>query len=379
MKSTQKLLSIFTFVLICYSPLFGQIFKNPDKLKTWNEKYEAGILKMSPAILPVYSPDIGFSASLGLLSTFKAKRNNTYQSHSFLPIVFTSDFSKNHILTGSLTSFLYDDVIMLDVDFDYHSRDDHYYGISYSDERPIEKGDATTLYHLKSLKFSPQVLFGISNRLFAGLGFWHNSSQAKDINLIMREDPLILDQGTEIKSNGVGIALNYSNLNLKNKNSVVELKTAFVLFDSTFSSQFNYKKWLLSYKHRILLFDRDRIILSLKSEMGFGDVPWTDMAFLGGERNIIGLPMGKYRDKSMFIASAEYRYGLQFSKQSSRHHLLFQFGGGAVYGQSDSNSPVIINMAVGYLFQYQPDFVLQIQAGFADETFGVSLNFDRLF
>lgn len=379
MKPTQKLLSIFIIVFVYFSPSFGQLVSNPDKLKTWNEKYDGGILKVSPIVIPAFSPDIGFSASIGLLSTFKAKRNNTYQSHSYLPVVFTSDFTKNHVLTGNLTSFLYDDVLMLNMAVDYHSREDHYFGVSYSSDRSIEKGDATTLYHLKYLHLSPQILAGISKGLFVGLGFWHNYTMASDINHIMGEDPVILEQGTDIKNNGAGIVLNYSNLNLNNKNSIVELETAFVLFDSTFASQFNYKKWLFSYKHRILLFGKDRIILTLNSEMGFGNVPWTDMAFLGGERNIIGLPMGKYRDKSLIITSAEYRYGLQFTEQKTRHHLLFQFGGGKVYGQPASNSPVIINMAIGYLFQYQPDFAVQIQAGFAEETFGVMLKFDRLF
>lgn len=377
---TKKNLALFFtqcfLVLLCQ----GQLSKNTDKLAKWGEKYEGGVLKVSPVVLPSYNPDIGASAVIGLLSTFKTKRNNPYLNHSYLPVVLNTDFKENHIFSADLYSLFYDDLLMINIQSIYHNREDHYFGIAYSESSSINKGENTTKYNLNMVKFSPEVLFRVYNSLYAGLVFNYNSTQAKEISPLMKEDPLLLEQGTEIENVGTGFSLKYSNLNLEHNSSLAELNASFLLFGSLISGPHTYKKWLFNYKHRFLIFSRDRLILTVKSENNFGNVPWTDMAFLGGENNLLGLPLGKYRDKSSVQGNIEYRYALGNNNTNKvlRHNLLFQFGGGSVYGEPNSESPVIINMALGYLFKYQPDYFMSIYGGFAEKSFGIYLKFDKV-
>lgn len=359
---------------------FGQLSGDPDKLIKWNEKYEAGVLNISPVILPVYNPDIDFAVTAGFLSTFKTKRNNPYLSHSYFPLIICTDFN-NHIINGKLVSLFYDDVLKVEISGDYHYREDHYYGIGYTSENEITPGDNTTRYHLKRINVSPEISIRVVENMYVGMSLNYNSAIANELSILMLEDPLILKQGTEIENAGIGLNFKYSNIELSKTSSAVCLNARMIFYDKFVSGSFDYNKLMVEYKHRFVLFSKDRIIFTFKTENNFGDVPWTDMAMLGGELNIMGLEQGKYRNKSMTLGHVEYRYLLDSKNDNkiSRHNFVFRFGGGTIYGEPYSDKPVIINMALGYLFKYQPDYFMSVYAGFADESFGIYVNYERAF
>lgn len=128
-----KLPLLIPVFIIGLVPVSAQLTKQPEKLTTWNEKYQAGMPRVSIAAMPAYTPEHQFSAATALLISFKTKRNNNYLNHSSLPLEYVTNFNQNHSFWGQLNSFWYDNLIKFEVEANLQNRQDHYWGVGMTD------------------------------------------------------------------------------------------------------------------------------------------------------------------------------------------------------------------------------------------------------
>ena len=73
----------------------------------------------------------------------------------------------------------------------------------------------------------------------------------------------------------------------------------------------------------------ENVALQFKTRIGWGDVPYGEMALLGNPFDLRGYTWGRYRDKSMLFFIGEYRH--MFEKPSgelSKHGVVTWMGTG---------------------------------------------------
>jgi hypothetical protein len=202
------ILSLIFFPIILSTGI-GQETIRSSKHAKWDEKYEAGKLRISPALCPLYNPDLGFNFTGGLLLSFKTKPNNPYLSHSYLPIILSYNFHNQLISKASLNTFWADDLIRFDCDLAYQNLTDSYFGIGFQQIKDFEESGFPSDYKKNLFKVIPSLLIKTIPGLYIGIGFSIGEVKATELNNAMQEDLTILGQGITIKSIGAGFRLNY--------------------------------------------------------------------------------------------------------------------------------------------------------------------------
>ena len=378
----KKIQLILLFLLTSYSA-WAQITRQNEKLLRWNEKYEAGVPRISAALLPVYSVDHDFAGSLALNTKFKTRRNNDYLRHSDLPVNIITNFSDKHSLVGTLHSFWRDDFVLLHVNLTYRNRIDHYWGVGQKKANNTTKDDISTKYHNNNLNTNISLNLRMFENNYLGIVANINQLTATDLAEALLEDFYILTQGTEIANTGIGLSYFYEPNPLKDNNPTNNfyVHLSALSFMKDIGNDNEYQRITFHYTHALSLSGIGGILRwQINSTNGFGDIPWTDMAHLGGRNKLPGIPHGKYRDKSATWASVEFLYLIHgwHPTIKNRHSFGLNFGGGTIYGYEKSEE-IILNTVLIYRFLYQPNTDLTLNFGFADSSFGMYLGFNRRF
>lgn len=106
-------------------------------------------------------------------------------------------------------------------------------------------------------------------------------------------------------------------------------------YSEALGSDFSYMRYRLDGRHYVDLGHRQVLALQGLWESHVGEVPFYKLAKLGGQKRLRGLFKGRYRDKNMLLAQAEYRTPPLWRLR------LAGFGGiGEVYGDE---SPLTVD------------------------------------
>lgn len=120
---------------------------------------------------------------------------------------------------------------------------------------------------------------------------------------------------------------------------------------------------------------RKNNVLALQAygQFGSGDIPFNELALMGGERMMRGYYLGRYRDKNYIAAQLEYRM-LPFSFAKRWGGSVFA-SAGAVYPDFSSLSSSPIAWAIGggprFLLFPKKDVYNRIDVAFTPEGYGI--------
>mgnify|MGYP001586793466 CR=1 FL=1 len=78
-----------------------------------------------------------------------------------------------------------------------------------------------------------------------------------------------------------------------------------------------------------------------------GDVPFFQLPQIGGTSRLRGYPLGKYRDKHLIIAQAEFRFPIVW-----RFKGVVFGGGGTVFGSAGESAKLRPNAGAGLRFEF---------------------------
>lgn len=151
-------------------------------------------------------------------------------------------------------------------------------------------------------------LYLIRPQTYIGLRYWMDDFKIKDS---VAGGLLETTGGTGVNGgllSGLGIVFNFDsrdNIFFSGKGKYVEL----VLFANSpnLGSDFSFTKYTLdaSTYHSNRL--KHTLAVNVYTEFTFGDVPFNQMALIGGTKRMRGLIEGRFRDKHMMLLQAEYR------------------------------------------------------------------------
>ncbi len=373
------LLFFFASILLRAQESSTTFFRALDK----NERFDAGVPLISGMMIPVYTPEMGLSLEVAGVINLKTKCNNPYLSHSVVPafIKINRQGSMNVNLHPEL--YWFDDLVLIDINVEYLSMEDNYWGVGFDKGDVVEKNKSTTGFQRKSFLFQPQILFRIANNFYGGIASDIHSFRASNLADLMLEDPEVLAYGTQIFSGGLGIITLYDKRNIFDPVSYgLYFKVKGISYLGQLNSDYSYQKIDFDYRHFLPVIRKGSIIaLQLKSSLSFGNVPWTDMPQPGGSTDLRGYYQGQYRDNHMLVILVEYRHF--FTRPGtdllSRYGFVYWLGGGTVFREISGIKHAILSTGGGYRYRMQPNITLRIDIGFGTENIGIYLGLNEAF
>lgn len=234
----------------------------------------------------------------------------------------------------------------------FNSYPSNFWGLGYTDgNNDNNKSD----YLRREVSVSGSFLYGVAPRFFIGpsAGFEYvMGSRFSNIDLINGE-------GRIHRAFTYGAVASYDTRdNMTAAYSGIYAKLAQQIFNYPrcrpfFKTevQFNYYKKV--WKGCVLATD-------LYSTFGYGNVPWTSMALLGGTNRMRGYYEGRYRDNNMITFQAELRQHIY-----NRHGVVVWVGAGNVWGDANSFgwSHTLPNFGFGYRWEFKKRMNVRLDYG----------------
>ncbi len=196
-----------------------------------------------------------------------------------------------------------DERVLVRGQFSYRSMPDYYYGIGNANPRSAEES-----YTLHTYWQTVQARARVWDRLFVGL--------REDLQIHEILDPELAGRLTNgdvvgaeggIRS-GFGLELNYDSRDNALAPHTGGFYQAFVnSFQPWMGSRWTYTRFNLDARHYFALSSRQTLAVQLYGDFNFGNVPFHQLAMLGGNVRLRGLYEGRFRDLNAITAQVEWR------------------------------------------------------------------------
>jgi len=226
---------------------------------------------------------------------------------SQLTVAAAYSLRRQFVGTAYTDLFTFEDRFFLQAAFNFLHYPDSFFGV----------GNATRLedeerYTPRNLEIRLLPLYQILDDVFVGPAFRLESVRITDV-----KSGGLLDSGAVPGSDGgfdfaFGIAVSYDTRDstlYPRRGSSLQYWT--LVSDPVFGADFRMSRTLLDLRHYFPLGPKDHV-LAVQGVGRFtsGDVPFFAMGRLGGERLLRGHFNGRYRDRQLLAAQAEYRFPL---------------------------------------------------------------------
>lgn len=185
-----------------------------------------------------------------------------------------------------------------------------YYGVGI--DAPAE--NPTVLYSDYTL-IKERVLRKVANHFFVGLEF--DYQRLYNVQFERDNDNLLLRGANGTSNFGVGLGLVYDNRhNPLNVRKGFFSEIAWIDYSRTLGSEYSFRSIITD--NRIFRTVRPKQVLAAQVYGAFmqGNVPFNQLALVGGESLMRGYYLGRFRDRNYIAAQVEYRWlPLPFSKR----------------------------------------------------------------
>ncbi len=257
------------------------------------------------APLIAYSPETSLQLGLGSVVLFKLK--NALPEDRSSAFFFSARYTLNQQITASpsYTIFSRGEEYIHKGKINFRKFPQYYYGIGNDTPESNEE-----LYGINTLSIEHLLYRNVVGKLYAGAGLRFLRSYRLEL-----EENGLLDAGRPIGSSaytaaGLDFGLQYDNRNnLMSTTTGVLAEFRHQVHRSWLGSDFDYSLSKLDLRAYLSPFEQRSDILAaqLYAYLGNGDVPFNELAPLGGDMIMRGYYQGRYLDKNLIATQAEYR------------------------------------------------------------------------
>jgi len=266
--------------------------------------------RFTPFIAPSASPELGLLISGGGLMSFRLEKENPVLQTSSIPFSFGISSTGAILANVRSTLFFREDKNRLSAEIWYKNMPDNYWGIGYEAARSPSEPDSTTSYNREWFQFLAKYTHRFGKKIFVGILVDFNETIATDLNEEMANDP---DFNTNPNNNSIGILFQYDTRDFTvNAYEGLFFEFSSNLYKNEAFGDNEYGVFVLDYRqyrqvgHSI---KKGRTLAwQIKTRIGYGDVPWSEMSLLGSPTDLRGYYWGRYRDMTMALGLLEYRY-----------------------------------------------------------------------
>ena len=259
---------------------------------------------------PSYTPEASFGVGGAVLASFRMNKQDTISQRSFLPAGLNLSINGTIVVAGAGTFFFNENRFRIYMNYGYRNEPSHYYGKGFEKAETIERGDSTTRFHRSYFQLYPRFVWEIRPHFYLGGLFDLNYTKVSDVNPVMEKDPYFQQFKRKYFNVGIGGLIQCDTRDdVATPTRGMLLGANFKLFGKYLGGAYNYEIIELEYRQFKNIFrPRSTLAWIAKSQIGLGDVPFTELPTFGSPFDLRGYYMGKYRDKSMAYGIVEYRH-----------------------------------------------------------------------
>lgn len=320
---------------------------------------------------PSYTPEASFGVGGAVLASFRMNKQDTISQRSFLPVGLNLSINGTIVVAGAGTFFFNENRFRIYMNYGYRNEPSHYYGKGFEKAENLERGDSTTRFHRSYFQLYPRFVWEVRPHFYLGGLFDLNYTKVSDVNPVMEEDPYFQQFKRKYFNVGIGGLIQYDTRDdVATSTRGMLLGANFKLFGKYWGGAYNYEIIELEYRQFKNVFrPRSTLAWIAKSQIGLGDIPFTELPTFGSPFDLRGYYMGKYRDKSMAYGIVEYRhmFGSPAKYKSGNFWAKCGFvawvGTGTIGETPFDWNKWKLNFGVGLRFQMQPGKNFRLDIG----------------
>ena len=320
---------------------------------------------------PSYTPEASFGVGGAVLARFRMNKQDTISQRSFLPAGLNLSINGTIVVAGAGTFFFNENRFRIYMNYGYRNEPSHYYGKGFEKAENLERGDSTTRFHRSYFQLYPRFVWEVRPHFYLGGLFDLNYTKVSDVNPVMEEDPYFQQFKRKYFNVGIGGLIQYDTRDdVATPTRGMLLGANFKLFGKYLGGAYNYEIIELEYRQFKNVFrPRSTLAWIAKSQIGLGDIPFTELPTFGSPFDLRGYYMGKYRDKSMAYGIVEYRhmFGSPAKYKSGNFWAKCGFvawvGTGTIGETPFDWNKWKLNFGAGLRFQMQPGKNFRLDVG----------------
>lgn len=337
---------------------------------------------------PSYTPNASFGIGGAVLASFKTNKDDSISYRSFLPAGVSISVNGTIIVAGAGTLFFNENRFRIYATYGYRNEPSNYFGkgMEAADTTPMT--DSTTAYTRQNIQIYPRFIWEVKPAFYLGTLFEINYSKISDISEGVAADSYFQKYASKYTNIALGGVVQYDTRDdVATPNSGMLLSATAKVFSRAIGGTYNYQLLDLEYRQFQPLFKRAILGWVGRAQMGFNDIPFTDLPSFGTPFDLRGFYQGQYRDRSMAYAITEFRHMFGTEESAARGSLLSKFGYVAWVGTGTlGDTPKEweewkLNYGVGLRVQIQPRKNFRLDLGKAHGEKGVKfyLNMTEAF
>ena len=261
-----------------------------------------------------YAPETSWQFGVGGKVLFRPKRALESSRTSFVAFAVRYTINRQLLASPEYTLFSYDETYIQRGEIAYIQFPRLYYGIG--NDTPLENEElfSSTLFSVEHLVYR-----NVFDKFYAGLGLRYALTynlEVEEEGVLQTENPVGINDNQAV---GWDLGLMFDNRdNVLSTTSGVLAEFRQRFHRKWLGSDFDYNVGVLDVRHYLKPFQnrRDIIASQVYGYFSFGDVPFTELAPLGGDMIMRGYYEGRYLDNLLMAIQTEYRV-----------HIWKNFGG----------------------------------------------------
>ena len=343
-----------------------------------------GKLWITPLLGPAYTPELGFVIAGGTLLSY---RFDDESPRSSAPIALSYSTTGALSFTIKPAMYLLEDELRVDAYFGAKSMTDNYFGVGYQAGNSTPIGGTTTQYLRDFQQLNGSLLWRLRSSLYVGGAFDLSRSDATQLAAQMQQDPTVVAQGTYFRNTGVGPVLRFDSRDYpSNAFEGIYFQAQYLFYRPGLGGTTNYNIVDLDYRQYKTI-SRPGVTLAwnLRTRHGVGEVPWTELSFLGSGSDLRGYREGRYRDDTMIYGLLEFRWmdlkGLNPAGEPffGLNGVVSWVGAGTMGSSYAHLNCLLPNFGVGYRIVVQGRMAVRLDMGAGRESTGFYFSFNESF
>lgn len=340
---------------------------------------------------PSYTPEASLGVGGAVLLSFKMDGSDSLAYRSFLPMGFSASINGTFVLAGSGTLFFNENKFRVYSKYAFRMEPAHFYGVGMEAGESVERSNSTTRYDKRSFNLYNRFVWMVGPNIYLGPLMDLIYTNAIDLSEGVADDEYIIENNPYLKSTNIALGgvIQYDTRDdLATPFRGMLLSATAKIYDRYFGSTYRYQILDLEYRQYKQLFHRRSVLAwTTRAQIGFGDIPFTELPTFGSSSDLRGFYNNQYSDKSAGYGIVEYRHSFGSQQAYEAGKFFARLGAVAWVGAgSVGETPAEwdrwkYNYGVGVRYEIQPrkNFRVDVGKGQGQDSWLFYLNMTEAF
>lgn len=255
--------------------------------------------------------------------------------------------------------------------------------ITYFGIGPQTVPDEHVVVDTREFRFRERILRQIAPSVFTGFELDFQRLSRVQFEWEGNQQVLGIPRGHQGSANlSLGWGLLYDNIhNVLNPRHGAYMEVAYLGSHTAFGSTYTFNTLFTDFRFYHPVKKRNVLATHVYGQFGTGDVPFNELALMGGERLMRGYYLGRYRDNNMIAGQVEYRMlPVSFAKRWGFSTFAAM---GSVFPSFDQYQDAPLRWAVGagprFLIFPKKDVYNRLDVAFTQEGMGFYFHIGEAF